>query len=209
MGLANEQRQGMLQASSSWLTCIWHNVPCADRCRVAVWSSGFHHCKRIRHDWCSGKADSMNYRGLIRACREWFILLQNMVIHHICLHSNMVRVHIVFCSFECLMCIIFIALVRNFRGSRNMTLLNLRSLLCMPSKMAQKRTRYALWKLAVAAKVLKNVSCFSLDRCIAWHGGIELGSACGCRVIYWGCVCSILAPRAVSIVFQYPLDGAP
>lgn len=99
MSLANEQRQGMLQASSSWLTCIWHNVPCADRCRVAVWSSGFYHCKRIRHDWCSGKADSMNYGGLIRACRKWFILLQNMVIHHICLCGYMVRVHIMFCSF--------------------------------------------------------------------------------------------------------------
>lgn len=184
MSLANEQRQGMLQASSSWLTCIWHNVPCADRCRVAVWSSGFYHCKRIRHDWCSGKADSMNYGGLIRACRKWFILLQNMVIHHICLHGYMVRVHIVFCSF---FSFIFTVLVRNFRGKKAW-LLNLRSLFCMPSKMTQKRTRYALWKLAVAAKVLKNVSCFSLDRCIAWHGGIELGSMCDCQVIYWGCV---------------------
>lgn len=80
MSLANEQRQGMLQASSSWLTCIWHNVPCADRCRVAVWSSGLYHGKRIRHDWCCGKADSMNYEGLIRSCWKWFILLRNMVI---------------------------------------------------------------------------------------------------------------------------------
>lgn len=51
MSSVNEPWQGMLQASSSWLTCIWHNVPCADRCRVAVCSSGFCHCKRIRHDW--------------------------------------------------------------------------------------------------------------------------------------------------------------
>lgn len=80
MSLANEQRQGMLQASSSWLTCIWHNVPCADKCRVAVWSSGFYHCKRIRHDWFCGKADSMNYEGLIRDCWKWFISLRNMVI---------------------------------------------------------------------------------------------------------------------------------
>lgn len=78
--LANEQRQGMLQASSSWLTCTWHSIPCADRCRVAVWSSGFCRCKRIRHDWCCGKADSMNYESLIRGCRKWFILLENMVI---------------------------------------------------------------------------------------------------------------------------------
>lgn len=41
MSLANERRQGMLQASSSWLTCIWHNVPCTDRYRVAVCSAGF------------------------------------------------------------------------------------------------------------------------------------------------------------------------
>lgn len=80
MSLANEQRQGMLQASSSWLTCIWHNVPCADRCRVAVWSSGLYHCKRIGHDWCCGKADSMNYESLIRGCWKWFISLQNMAI---------------------------------------------------------------------------------------------------------------------------------
>lgn len=102
--------------------------------------------------------------------------------NHICLRGY--RVHIVFC----VRCFIFSVLVRNFRGRQTMTLLNLRSLLGMPSKMAQKRTRYALWKLAAVAKVLKNVSCFSVDRCIAWHGGIELGSVCDCQVIYWGCV---------------------
>lgn len=80
MGLANERRQGMLQASSSWLTCIWHNVPCTDRCRVAVWSSGLYHGKTSRRDWRSGRADSMNYGGLIRACWKWFSLLQIMVI---------------------------------------------------------------------------------------------------------------------------------
>lgn len=80
MGSANKQRQGMLQASSSWLTCIWHNVPCTDRCRVAVWSSGLYHGKTTRHDWRSGRADSMNYGGLIRACWKWFSLLQIPVI---------------------------------------------------------------------------------------------------------------------------------
>lgn len=80
MSSANEPRQGMLQASSSWLTCTWHNVPCADRCRVAVWSSGFLFCEKIRRDWCCRKADSINYESLIKGCRKWFILPQNMVI---------------------------------------------------------------------------------------------------------------------------------
>lgn len=79
MSLANKPRQGMLQASSSWLTCTWHNVPCADRCMVAVWSSEFCCCKKTRHDWCCGEADSMNYKSLIRGCKKWFILVQNMV----------------------------------------------------------------------------------------------------------------------------------
>lgn len=117
------------------------------------------------------------------------IWLSNHIFLH--KHGNMVSVRLhcavhFFLSF--LRHAICAKLVSNFHGCHSMTLLNLRSQFCTLSKMAQKRTRYALWKLAVAVKVLKNVSCFSLDRCIAWHDGIELGSMCDCRVIYRGCV---------------------
>lgn len=204
MSLANEQRQGMLQASSSWLTCIWHNVPCADRCRVAVWSSGFYHCKRIRHDWCSGKADSMNYGGLIRACRKWFILLQNMVIHHICLHGYMVRVHIVFCSF---FSFIFTVLVRNFRGRQSMTIESKVTILYAKQN-GSKKDKVCSLKIGCGCKGAKKCVMFLTWQmhCLAWwHWAWQHVRLPGHLL---GLCVSILVPRAVSIVFQYPLAGA-
>lgn len=92
MGLVNEPRQGMLWASSSWLTCIWHNVPCADRCRVAVWSSGFYHCKGsdmigVEKLTAWIMKVSLGSVGNILSCYEMWPL------YHIFLHSS--RAHTV------------------------------------------------------------------------------------------------------------------
>lgn len=55
------------------------------------------------------------------------------------------------------------------------------------------------------AKVLKNVSCFSLDRCIAWHGGIGLGSVCAAARSFTG-GCSFSMPDARSHFHSFPIS---
>ena len=119
--------------------------------------------------------------------------------NRICLRGY--TVHIVFCYFNFQGVSFSLLLARNFHGRQTMTLLNGRSLLGMPSKMAQKRTRYALWKFGCSRKGAKKCVMFLTWQmhCLAW------------RHWAWQCVwlpghllglcVSIAMPRAASIVF--------
>lgn len=91
--------------------------------------------------------------------------------NRICLHGHVLQIHVVFllraASRGASVCTAF---ARRFQERQSTALLNVRSLFCMPSKMPQKRTRYALRKLAAAAKVLKKCVMFRSWQmhCLAW-----------------------------------------
>lgn len=105
MSLVNEPGQGMLQASSSWLTCIWHYVPFADRCRVAVCSSGLCHCTGSDMIGAVEELTAGIMKVSLGAVGKDLSFYKMWSSQHICLLGY--RVHIMFCSFNFLMCIIF------------------------------------------------------------------------------------------------------
>lgn len=120
--------------------------------------------------------------------------------NRICLHGHVVKIHVVFllcaASRAHLFCTAF---ARRFHKRQSTALLSVRSLFCMPSKMPQKRTRYALRKLAAAAKVLKKMCHVSLlTDALLGMAAVSLAACVTGRVIYWACVflrcCQELCP---------------
>lgn len=200
MSLADEQRQGMLQASSSWLTCIWHNVPCADRCRVAVWSSGLYHCKRIRHDWCSGKADSMNYGGLIRGCWKWFISPRNMAIQpHLPPRSRAWNPHSVFALRGISGCIFLHRVCKEIPRTPRPGSIKRKVTVLYAKQNASEKDKVCSSEIGCSRKGAKKMCHVSLlTDALLGMVAVSLAACVTGRVIYWPCVflhrCQELCP---------------